>query len=272
VNRSNCTSRTLSVAAITIASSLALSACAARRLNLPTDPGVPFPDAAAVYAQLSAACSSANTLTAELGLSGHAGRQKLRGRALAGFARPDAMRLEGVAPFGAPAFILASRGRTAVLLLPRDDRVLRGAQAEEILGALTGIALAPADLLAILTGCVVPAPKPLEGRLHGDTWASIPLQGGATVYLQRVGGMWQVRAARRAGWEIEYDRWSGGFPRLVRFRSAGAPNITVDLTADINQLETNVKLDPKAFTVDVPSGASPITLDELRETGPLRGS
>ena len=259
-----------SVAVVTAC--LALCACAAPRLNLPTDPGVPFPDAAAVYVQLSAACTGANTLTAELGLSGRAGQQKLRGRALAGFARPDAMRLEGVAPFGAPAFILASRGRTAILLLPRDDRVLRGAQAEEILGALTGIALAPADLHAILTGCVVPAPKPLEGRLHGNTWASIPLQGGAVVYLQRVGGMWQIRAARRAGWEIEYDRWSGGFPRFVRFRSAGAPNITVDLTADITQLETNAKLDPAAFTVDVPSGAAPITLDELRETGPLRGS
>jgi hypothetical protein len=225
-----------------------------------------------VYAQLSAACTGAKTLTAELGLSGHAGRQRLRGRALAGFARPDAMRLEGVAPFGAPAFILASRGRTAILLLPRDDRVLRGAQAEEILGALAGIALAPADLHAILTGCVVPAPEPLEGRLHGDSWASIPLQGGAVVYLQRVGGMWQIRAARRGSWEIEYERWTGGFPRLVRFRSAGSPNVTVDLTADINQLETNVTLDPAAFTVDVPAGASPITLDELRESGPLRGS
>src|SRR5262249_13492303 len=149
VVRSLVIARAVLVAAA-LACGVALSACGARRLNLPTDPGTAFPDAAAVYAQLSAACTRANTLTAELGLSGHAGRQRLRGRALAGFARPDAMRLEGVAPFGAPAFILASRGRTSILLLPRDDRVLRGAQAEEILGALTGIALAPADLLAIL--------------------------------------------------------------------------------------------------------------------------
>jgi len=271
VNRWDCSCGWVDSATV-VAVCLALCACGAPRLNLPTDPGVPFPDAAALFAQISAACTGANTLTAELGLSGRAGQQKLRGRALAGFARPDAMRLEGVAPFGAPAFILASRGRTAILLLPRDDRVLRGAQAEEILGALTGIALAPADLHAILTGCVVPSPKPLEGRLHGNTWASIPLQGGAILYLQRVSGMWQLRAARRAGWEIEYDRWSGGFPRLVRFRSSGSPKIPVDLTADVAQLETNVKLDPAAFTVDVPSGASPITLDELRESGPLRGS
>jgi outer membrane lipoprotein-sorting protein len=264
--------RKAQIAAVTIASCLALSACGARRLNLPTDPGTPFPDAAAVHAQLSAACTAANTLTAELGLSGRAGGQRLRGRALAGFARPDAMRLEALAPFGAPAFILASRGSTAILLLPRDDRVLRGAQAQEILGALTGVSLAPADLQAILTGCVVRAPKPLEGRLHGNNWASVQLDSGATVYLQRVGDMWQIRAARRAGWEIEYDRWNGGFPRLVRIRSTGSPAAVVDLTADIAQLETNVKLDPAAFTVDVPSGALPITLDELRESGPLRGA
>src|SRR6059036_3134454 len=88
----------LIIAAVTVASSLALTSCGAPRLNLPTDPGVPFPDAAAVFAQISAVCTGANTLTAELGLSGRAGQQKLRGRALAGFARPDAMRLEGVAP------------------------------------------------------------------------------------------------------------------------------------------------------------------------------
>jgi hypothetical protein len=255
-----------------VVNGVALAACGARRLDLPADPGVPFPDAATVHAQLSAACARATTVTAELGLSGRAGRQRLRGRALAGFARPDSMRLEAVAPFGAPAFILAARGPAATLLLPRDDRVLRGARAEDILGALTGVALAPADLQAILTGCVVPEPKPLEGRLHGNEWASIPLEGGARVYMQRVGGMWQVRAARRAGWEIEYDRWSGGFPHLVRLRSLGSPETPVDVTADITQLETNAKLEPAAFTVDVPSGATPITLDELRESGPLRGS
>ena len=95
------------------------------------------------------------------------------------------MRLEGVAPFGPPAFILAARGNMAVLLLPRDDRVLKGERAEDMLGALTGVALAPADLQAILTGCVTADPKPTSGRLHENGWASIDLEGGARVFLQR---------------------------------------------------------------------------------------
>ena len=246
----------------------ALATCAHPRLALPTDPGTPFPDVQAIHAQLSSACRGVRTLTAELGLSGRAGRQKLRGRVVAGFARPSSMRLEGVAPFGPPAFILASRGDTAVLLLPRDSRVLRGARAEDILGALTGLTLGPADLLAILAGCVVSAPQATGGRLHANGWASVDLQGGATVYLQRGGDGWQVRGARRAGWQIEYPAWSGMFPQSVRLQSED-PALMVDLTAALSQVETNIDLDEKAFTVDEPNDAAPITIEELRQNGPL---
>src|SRR5262245_19766228 len=118
--------------------SLAFTNCAARRITFPTDPGTPLPGAAAVEQQIFAGCRGVRTITTELGLSGRAGSQRLRGRVIAGFERPASMRLEGVAPFGPPAFILVTRGDAATLLLPRDNGVLRGARAEEILGALTG--------------------------------------------------------------------------------------------------------------------------------------
>src|SRR5689334_18748845 len=174
--------------------SVAVLACGPTRLALPTDAGAPLPDFQAVYDRVSAACRSARTLTAELALSGHAGTTKLRGRVVAGFDRPASMRLEGVAPFGPPAFILVSRGGEATLLLPRDERVVRGASPEDVLGALTGVALAPADLLAVLSGCVTPDPAPRGGRLHGNGWASIDLDGNATLFLTRVNGRWQPRA------------------------------------------------------------------------------
>jgi outer membrane lipoprotein-sorting protein len=247
-----------------------LSACAAKRFSAPSDPGSPLPDFSQVHTQISAACSGVKTLTTELGLGGRAGEQRLRGRVVAGFERPDSMRLDGVAPFGAPAFILVARGNTATLLLPRDNRVLRGARADEILGALTGVSLAPADLQAILSGCVTPMPRAVGGRLHQNGWASIDLEGGATLYLQRQGTAWQLRAARRAGWQIEYPAWQGMFPQAVRLRS-DAPAGGVDVSATLSQLETNVDLDAAAFTVNVPAGAMELTLDELRDSGPLRG-
>jgi hypothetical protein len=202
-----------------------------------------------------------------MGLRGRAGERRLSGRLVAGFERPDSMRLEAVAPFGPPVFILVARGERAVLLLQRDERVLNGETAEAILGALTGVELAPADLQAIFTGCVVPSPKPVGGRLHANGWASIDLEGGATMYLSR-SGTWQLRAARRDGWEVEYPAWQGTFPQAIRLRSEGEP-ARVDMTATLTQIEVNVDVDPAAFSVNVPPGARPLGLDELREAGPL---
>jgi hypothetical protein len=245
------------------------SACAPRLIPLPTDPGAPLPDFAEIHRQASAACTGVRTLTAELSLSGRAGGRALRGRAIVGFERPASIRLEGVAPFGPPAFILAGSGSSATLLLPRDNRVLTGARAADILGALTGVALSPADLLAVLTGCAVAMPTPSAGRMHQNGWVSIDLAGGATVYLARVALGWQPRAARRPGWQIEYPLWQTGFPATVRLRSLdGAGN--VDLTAVVAQLEANVAIDPAAFTVAVPAETLPMTLEELRDAGPLR--
>lgn len=250
---------------------LTLSACAVRRIELPTDPGAPLPDFSGVHAQVSSACAMVRTLTAEMGLSGRAGDQRLRGRLIAGFQQPAAMRLEAVAPFGPPVFILAARGEAATLLLVRDNRVVRDASAQEILGALTGVRLGASDIHAVLTGCVVPQPRPIAGRVHQNGWASIDLDGGASIYLVRgEAGEWRPAAARRAGWQIEYLAWEGPFPRTVRLRSEGA-GVAVELTATLSQLETNADLDAAAFTVDVPAGARLMTMDELRASGPLRG-
>jgi hypothetical protein len=250
--------------------SFAIAGCARRGIQLPSGAGTPLPDFAAVHSEAAKHCLGVRTLTTELGLAGKAGDQKLRGRALAGFESPASMRLEGLAPFGAPAFILVSRGSEATLLLPRDDRVLRNAAAQDILGALTGVSLSPADLQAILSGCVVPAPKATGGAQYGNDWRAIDLQGRARLYLRRVNQAWQLRAATRDGWRIEYPAWQGTWPRSVRLVSSAAP--AVDMTAQLSQVETNVAIDAKAFAVDVPRDATAITLEELRDAGPLRGT
>jgi hypothetical protein len=243
--------------------------CGPRRIDLPSDPGAPLPDFTQIHSQVSSSCAGVRTLQATLGLAGRAGEQTLRGRLIAGFERPASMRLEGVAPFGAPLFVLVARAGAATLVFPREDRVVRGAAPQEVLGALTGVALAPADLQALLSGCVMPAPRAVAGRLHGGGWASIDLEGGATLYLRRQANAWRVRAARREGWQVEYPDWAGAFPQSMRLQSE-APGLEVDLTATISDLQANVDLDASVFTVDVPPGAQPLSLDELRASGPLR--
>jgi hypothetical protein len=217
---------------------------------------------------VSAACRGVRTLEAELSLRGRVGGQRLSGRVISGFERPASMRLEGVPPIGQAVFILAAQGGTSVLLLPRDSRVVRGQPAEAILEALIGVNLAPGDLQAILTGCVVPDPMATAGRMHANGWASIDLQGGARLFLRRA-AQWEVRAARRNGWQFEYTTGQSRFPESVRLLSE-TQTIPVDLTATLSQLEANVALSPEAFRVPVPPDAASMTLDELRQAGPLR--
>jgi hypothetical protein len=245
-----------------------LPACGPRAIVLPTDSGTPLSDYVAIHAQVSAACAGVRTLQAEMTLSGRVAGQRVRARVHAGFERSGSMRLEGVAPFGPPIFILAARSNAAVLLLPRESRVVLGAAPEAILGALTGVALAPDDLQAVLTGCVTADPRPVAGRVHRNDWVSIDLDDQSRLFLQRRRQAWEVRAARRNGWQIEYGAWTGLFPQTVTLRSTN--DAPVDLTATLGQLQVNAGISAAAFEVAVPAGAVPLTLDELRAAGPLR--
>jgi hypothetical protein len=248
------------------------AACAPRPLELPTGPGVPFGEAAAAYAEATTTCGAARTVTAELSVSGRAGRVKLRGRVLAGLERPDAVRLEGLAPFGAPAFVFVSRGGRATLLLPRDNRVLRDAPPAEIVEALMGVAMAPPALAATLTGCGVPVSEAANGRRFGDDQAAIDLASGATVHLRRQGARWAIVAAVASSpraYIVEYPDRREGRPGRVRVRTGDGAPVAADLSVTLAQVDINTELDPAAFEVDVPADAAPITLDDLREAGPL---
>lgn len=245
------------------------SACAPRRLALPTGPGSPRADALAIFNQATAACRDVSTLTAELTLSGRVGRQRLRGRLLAGLA-PAALRLEGVAPFGPPAFIFVARGGDGLLLLPRDRRVLPSAAPADILRALAGVQLGPDDLRALLSGCVKPDPEAIATRGFGSEWLVADLAGGGTMYLQQRGGTWRIVAGVRAPLEGEYREFVDSYPRRMRLRSAGAADRpAVDLDVRLQQVELNTPIDSAAFTVSVPPDAVPLTLEELEAGGPL---
>ena len=248
------------------------AACAPRPLELPTGPGVPFGEAAAAYAEATTACGAARTLTAELSVSGRAGRVKLRGRVLAGLERPDAVRLEGLAPFGAPAFVFVSKNGRATLLLPRDNRVLRDAPPAEIVEALMGVAMAPPALAAALTGCGVPLSEARNGRRFGEDQAAIDLASGATVHLRRQGARWGIVAAVASlprAYTVEYPDWQTERPGRVRVRTGDGAPVVAELSVTLSQVDINTELDPAAFEVEVPADAAPITLDELREAGPL---
>jgi hypothetical protein len=250
---------------------LAASACGGKAIKLPTDPGTPLSDYAAIHRQLSTGCADVRTLRTEGSLSGNANGNGLRGSLAAGFRSPADMRLElRVGPLRTPVFYLAANAGGATLLLPRDKQVVRTARGEDLLAALTGIALSPSDLMAILTGCVVPSPNPTGGHQHAGGWGSIDLAGGATLYAQRAADHWQLRAARRGNWRIDYVEWPSAsrFPSRVVLTSVMP--VAVDLRVTLGESEANVDLGDEVFVVSVPADTEVISLERLRQSGPLR--
>lgn len=248
-----------------------VAGCAPRAISLPVDLGQPLANPSDVHAALSSTCRGIRTFTAELGLSGRAGRSRVGGRVHAGFdTAKGAMRLEGVAPFGPPAFILAGAPEGAVLYLPRDERILRHPEAADVLEILSGVSLSPSGLLAVVTGCVVPDAHAEGGRQHANGWVSVALGGGASVFARRQGPVWHVQGARLDAWNIAYDVVEGGLPRVLRLQSTGATSRPVSLRVAVSQIETNVTLHPATFDVTVSPRAQSLTLDELRDTTALR--
>jgi hypothetical protein len=240
--------------------------CAPRAPTLPSGGGVPFPGFADAYAQATGGCREVTTLTAVLSLSGRAGSQRLRGRIDAGLEAPDRIVLEATAPFGRPYFVLAASGGSSTLVLPRDARVLRGAPPQAIVEAMTGVSLEPAELRNVLAGCGIPGGTPASGQSFDGGWASVEA-GASAQWLRQVVGRWRVAASVRDALAVYYADFGASRPATVRIRVSSGRD--ADLTLRLSDVDVNVPLDPAVFNLDVPSGAAPITLEELRRAGPL---
>ena len=269
---------------VALALAVGAAACATTAtIRLPEGPWTDDPLAAGAFQSASEACRGVRTLTAELAVRGRAGQARIRGRVLAGFERGGAMRLEAPAPFGAPIFILVARSNRATLLLPRDRRVLRGSAVEDVLEAITGLRRSSDDLLALVSGCLAAgAVQAGPGQRSPGGWSRVELGGGITAFLAREGGGWRIAAGQReaghagSAWSVSYAAFASGFPGAVTLRqeAAGGSAAATALSFEVSQLETNVPIDARAFEVVVPADAQPLTLEELRQSGPLadRGS
>ena len=252
------------------------SACAARTPPRPTGAPTPDPTAADAFATATAACKGFRSIEGELSLSGRAGGERVRGRILTGLEAGGAVRLEAVAPFGAPFFVLAGSNERATLVLPRERRVLKDTGVAEVLERITGMALGAEDLRLILSGCLVERAEPSDGRQWGGGWRAVAIGPDRVAYLRVQNGQPVLIAADYGPWRVDYSAHSAGFPRIVRVRREAGPgslrpgsDIAIDITARIEQLEVNTQINPRAWLVEIPSDAEPMTLDELRSIAPL---
>jgi hypothetical protein len=270
-----------------VASAVVAVACASAPIRLPDGPTRPLaePEASRAFQQATASCRSLRTFTAEVGLSGHFGAERLRGRVLAGFDRTStSVRLEAPAPFGAPVFILVARDDHATLLLPRSDQVVADASLEDVIEALTGLRRNTRDLLALLAGCLVDDPRPdaARSKQFESGWLSVPMAAGGDAFLRSERQQWRLGFGRvpdapgtsaRSPWLVSYTDFVASFPATVRLsRPAdsdrpGAPGS--DVRFAISQVEANETIDASAFALKIPGNVKVISIDDLRQLGPL---
>jgi len=245
--------------------------CARNPPALPTGASTPFSDFAAPFAQATDHCRTVRTFAGVLELSGHVGQSGIpRTRIEAGFADQDQIRLEARAPFGRSVFVLVARqADEATLVLPRDKRVLSGAPTDAIVEALTGVRLGARDLRALVTGCGPGLGEPNGARMYEGGWLAVDAEG-RTFWLRQIAGTWRVVGAVRGGIEVRYDQYQGDRPAVVRLRTtAAASGGGSNLTLRVSDVDINVTLGSDVFQVEIPIDAAPLTLEELRRSGPL---
>jgi hypothetical protein len=258
--------------AAAVLAALLSTACGAPLMKLPSGPGAPAPDAADALTQATIACRAVSSITAEVGVTGSVKGQRLRARLIVGLAAPASARLEAFA-LSQQVFIFASRESDANLLLPRDGRVLEHGQPGEVLEAVTGLPLDASGLRLTLTGCAASGAGAVAGRQIGADWRVVSDQS-ADLYLRRDSraAPWRLVAAvhREAGrpeWRAEYRDFANGLPHTLRLSSTDTNRF--DLRLALSQVDINVPLEPAAFEVKIPPGTRPMTIAELRDSGPL---
>ncbi len=270
----------------------ATTSCAGRAAFVaPRGPGVPAPDASTIWNTLTASCRSTTSYRSEFALTGQIGDRRIRGLASAklftALASNGNIGLEASVS-GQLLFRLGGAADEAVLLL-RDGNRVATARPDDILEALIGVPVSPARLLAIVSGCVTTSDQVDYAVRHDGLLEVVTADG--TVYLTAAGSGWQPRAGRfgaslGAGPStslgaspstslgasevlVDYGPFVSGLPRDIRIASSSAGKAAVSLNLRVQAVQTNVDLDPALFRVIIPDGATTISLEELRQVGPL---
>jgi hypothetical protein len=247
------------------------ASCAGRSaFVVPRGPGNPAPDAEALWKPLVGSCRSISSYRSEFSLTGRIGDRRIRGLASAklytALAASGNIGLEANVS-GQLIFRLGGSADEAVLLL-RDQNRVATARPEEILEALIGVPVSPARLLAIVSGCVTTV-ETVERAARHDGVVEIAT-ADATVYLTPADTRWQVRAGKFAEVSVDYFGFQDELPRDIRIASSsrsGRAAVALDLR--VQAVQTNANLDATLFRVTIPEGAAPISLEELRQIGPL---
>jgi hypothetical protein len=173
----------------------------------------------------------------------------------------------GAVVAGRPRFTLTGTRDDATLYL-HDDRRLVRAPAAAIVEALIGTPIGPEEWLAFVTGCVTRSHDMTDASRVGKLLRITTAEG--RVYLRQQGGAWKVRGGEVLGLIVDYEWRDSSFPTILRARSAPGGTVETRLSLEAAQFRVNDTVPAELFIAPkAAAGAAPMTLEELRETGPL---
>lgn len=233
--------------------------CATGAFVRPSGAAIPFPDGALVWERLTRECRDVASYQAQLRVSGRVNGQRVPG--LTTGLAIDAGRLAMMARAGARnVFHIAGRADALTLLLQLDGRVVHGS-AVEVIDALVGVRIGPAQLLAALTGCLMADAEVTALARIGDMARVTTPEG--IVYLRPRGSEWELVASEFDGIIVDYRRITAGWPRDLVIRQAA----DVALRLEVVEFVRNPQLQPGLFDVRVPASFVEVPIASLREDG-----
>ena len=242
--------------------------CASTGLILPEGPSRPFADYQGRFNQATGPCQRVRTMQVAMRVNAESRQTTFRGEVLGALSRPASLRLVGVAPFGLPGFILvATLDDAPVLVLPREKRVVTATAVDDLLSMVAGVSLSTEDFLAVLTGCVVPAPEPQQAKIYENGWIGVKVDPESTAYLQTVDNVPVIIAGRRPGLTAWYSDHVRGLPRRIDLRARDDSGRTSSLTVTLSQLSVNIDLQPEIFSAETPDDYVYVTLEEFQSEG-----
>jgi hypothetical protein len=253
--------------ALFLAAMLVAAACSSVTLFVPpAGPGAPAPEGEPALAEAVERCRDIKTITAIMRLRGRLGDRRVPSVTLRGAATIDGHVRLMLSAAGSTRFVVSGRAGTATVYLHDDNRTLT-APAEDIVEALIGMRISPVRLLRVLTGCITMDPTFRGAERLGDLMRV--RTADAQLVLVSADGRWRTIWGRFDELNVEYRAYENGAPMQVLLGTDQTHDPRVQLQLTIDERTVDDPLAPEAFDYRPPPGAEPMTLEELRQTGPL---
>jgi hypothetical protein len=260
--------RTPARAPLTVVLALvATAACGGRAMFVPPpSPGDPAPDAGPAWTEAVSVCRDARSYGSILRVSGRVGTERLWPVEIETVVTADQSIYLNAIAGGQTVFVLAGTAGRASLWLRADQRVTTAATGE-ILDAIIGLSVTPAELLAILAGCVARDTNLVSAERQGRLLAITTKD--ARVYLTQDKGVWRTHAAITSSFTVEFGGPARPPSEIWMWSAPDAPRASLHLRA--SEIAINSAIPADVFSLPAAArAATPLSIEELRASGPFR--